>query len=236
MRRSSQRLYRRTDTFHGFLAPQLNSKEKAKLCSGRKPSGCFVNNLLAFAPTGKILFAALNYDGSHHDSVVARVSGYYDLAAALPANRGVATDEGFLRSGKLAGKIFRRSTEGESPVDSETVEKQTVSFRECAGKGACRGTSSLAVSSTSHRLTGALNAGMRVLQAATPRLLITLTSDKTERAVLLELAVGMHQLRMKYVGLDRLAAVYDIAEWTSEAAKVELPRYKRRCGLYWDDF
>lgn len=98
-------------------------------------SGCYISNLFAFAPSGRIVFAAHNFYGSQHDSTLARESGFYDLVASLPPGKACAADSAFVRSGNLAGKIFRPSKQNETPVDCKEVEAQTVSFRQSAEWG-----------------------------------------------------------------------------------------------------
>lgn len=77
---------------------------------------------------------------------------------------------------------------------------------------------------------------MRAYQASCPRLLVPLPYRKDERAMLMELATGMYQLRTEFVGINQLRNVYDIQEWQCEQAKEELPRYRRGNGMYFDTF
>eukprot|EP01034_Spumella_vulgaris_P045070 gene45070-56104_t len=55
------------------------------------------NNVLAFAPTGKIIYASINYPGSWHDSTVCR-----KLMRKVVEEIGFyafCVDQGFKRSG-----------------------------------------------------------------------------------------------------------------------------------------
>ena len=56
-----------------------------------------VNNVLAFAPTGKVIYAALNYPGSWHDSTVC--AGLIDVVVETIGAFCMCVDQGFPRSG-----------------------------------------------------------------------------------------------------------------------------------------
>jgi len=69
------------------------------------------NNVFCFAPTGKIIFACINFPGSWHDSQV-----ILSLIAKVVENVGafkIYVDQGFPRSGdlldKFVGPISRRN-------------------------------------------------------------------------------------------------------------------------------
>jgi len=63
-----------------------------------------VNNVLAFAPTGKVIYAALNYPGSWHDSTVC--AGLIDVVIETIGAFCMCVDQGFPRSGLLYDKFF----------------------------------------------------------------------------------------------------------------------------------
>ena len=61
------------------------------------------NNVMAFAPTGKIIFACLNYPGSWHDSQVC--APLIDIVVREIGQYAFCVDQGFPRSGDLFDKF-----------------------------------------------------------------------------------------------------------------------------------
>lgn len=77
---------------------------------------------------------------------------------------------------------------------------------------------------------------MRGFQAACLRLLMPLHYEKDEREIVLRLAVGIYQLRVEFVGITQIRTVYGVQEWTVEQDKEDLPRYRRDCADFFQDF
>ena len=59
-----------------------------------------INNVFCFTPTGKIIFACINFPGSWHDSQVS-----LSLISKVVENIGDFIHQGFPRSGDLLNKF-----------------------------------------------------------------------------------------------------------------------------------
>ena len=73
-----------------------------------------INNVFAFAPTGKIIYAFINYPGSSHDSQVSM-----DLCIKVIekiGNYAICVDQGFKRSGSMYDKFL-------GPISTEMRRK-----------------------------------------------------------------------------------------------------------------
>ena len=184
---------------------QADVEEQRALYTGWK-SGTYISNLFAFAPDGTIVYSVTNYPGSQHDSALAADSGFYDTLAKMPPGRAIATDTAFRRSGDMIGKIVRGSKNLEARQGSVRFETQVVSFRQSA------------------------EWGMRGFQAMNPRLLNLMPADAVERALLLDIAVGMYQLRARHVGRVQISSVYGTIRKVKENGLI---RYRAEKEFEW---
>jgi hypothetical protein len=148
------------------------------------------NNVFAFAPTGKIIYACINAPGSWHDSQVAlplidkviRCIGVYALCV----------DGGFPMKDQLfdkfVGPISRKRKRKLSPILRDAViarHEVYVSLRQAS------------------------EWGMRGLQGSFCRLKDKLTSDKDKRLLLILSIVLLSNFRTHYVGLNQIATVFN---------------------------
>ena len=148
------------------------------------------NNVFAFAPTGKIIFAAINYPGSWHDAQVC-----HELIDWVIEHIGAfafCVDQGFRRSGPLYGKFVGPISKKARAALSEHVRDLLMRKH------------GVYVS-----LRQASEWGMRALQGTFARLKSRLTSDKEKRKVILEGCVYLHNFRTHYVGLNQIATVFN---------------------------
>jgi len=135
-----------------------------------------INNVLLFAPTGKIVYACLNSPGSWHDSQVCA-----SLIAKVLRSIGVykiCVDQGFPRSGelydKLVGPMSRKTRSGLAPALRPLLLRRHniyVSLRQSS------------------------EWGMRALQGSFSRLKSRLTSNKEKRLKVLKSIVLLHNFR-----------------------------------------
>ena len=148
------------------------------------------NNVLAFAPTGKVVHAAMNYPGSWHDSSVCKV-----LAALVIQMFGTfcaCVDQGFPRSGELAGKFvgpLSKRARAAIPVNERPMRiflhERYVSLRQAS------------------------EWGMRALQGTFTRLKSRLTSNKVKRYLIIYSIILLHNFRTEYVGFNQIATVFN---------------------------
>ena len=122
-----------------------------------------VNNVLAFAPTGKVIYAALNFPGSWHDSTVA--SGLIDLVVASIGTYCMCVDQGFPRSGLLYDKFV-------GPISKKAKRKLDPLLRDLI----------MMKSGIFTSLRQAAEWGMRALQGTFSRLKARLGSNKKQKA------------------------------------------------------
>jgi hypothetical protein len=148
------------------------------------------NNVFCFAPTGKIIFACINFPGSWHDSQVS-----LSLIAKVVENIGafkICVDQGFPRSGdlldKFVGPISRRSRQNlPRETRREVLRRHNtyVSLRQSS------------------------EWGMRSLQGTFTRMKSRLTSNKTKRKLILTVIILLHNFRTDVVGLNQIATVFN---------------------------
>lgn len=148
------------------------------------------NNVMAFSPTGKIFFAALNYPGSFHDAQVC-----HDLIRWCIDSldeHALCVDQGFPRSGvmwgKFVGPLSRRQRQNLPPALRDVLQESHgiyVSLRQAS------------------------EWGMRTLQGTFPRLKSRLTSNKLKRLRIIQGVVLLHNFRTKVVGLNQIATVFN---------------------------
>ena len=149
-----------------------------------------VNNVLAFAPTGKVIFAALNYPGSWHDSTVCH--DLIDLVVATIGSYCLCVDQGFPRSGLLYDKFV-------GPISKKAKKKLEPMLRDLIMRKSGIFTS----------LRQAAEWGMRALQGSFSRLKARLGSNKVKRGTVLLSIMLLHNFRTHYVGLNQIATVFN---------------------------
>lgn len=148
------------------------------------------NNVLAFAPTGKVFAAALNYPGSYHDAKVCH--SIIDWALESLGDYAICVDQGFPRNGPLWGKFVgpmsrrqRRSILPEYQAFLAELHGLYVSLRQAS------------------------EWGMRALQGTFPRIKSRLPSDKDKRLMIILGVVLLHNFRTDIVGLNQIATVFN---------------------------
>jgi hypothetical protein len=148
------------------------------------------NNVFAFAPTGKIIFASINNPGSWHDAQVA-----YKLIQTVIERchmYAFCVDQGFPRSGPLHDKFI-------GPISAKTRRKLAPNLVNLLLEKHNRAIS----------LRQASEWGMRALQGSFSRLKSRLTSSKTKRQEILHAIVLLHNFRTEYVGLNQITTVFN---------------------------
>lgn len=149
-----------------------------------------VNNVLAFAPTGKIIYATINCPGSWHDSTAA-----YGLIGRLlkdDHDYAFCVDSGFPRSGALedrfVGPISRKRRRQLSDIVADAILERYqiyVSLRQAS------------------------EWGMRALQGTFSRLRSRLTSDSYKRHQTILAIILLNNFRTEVMGLNQIAAVFN---------------------------
>jgi hypothetical protein len=148
------------------------------------------NNVFCFAPTGKIIYACVNYPGSWHDSQVSQ-----NLIAKVVADIGdfkICVDQGFPRSGDLLNKFV-------GPISERTRASLPIENRRAV----------LRKHNTYVSLRQSSEWGMRALQGSFTRLKSRLTSDSKKRKTLITVICLLHNFRTDVVGLNQIATVFN---------------------------
>ena len=149
-----------------------------------------VNNVFAFAPTGKIIHACINFPGSWHDSSVC----FSLIKKVIDEVDGFAlcVDQGFPKSGllydKLVGPLSRRAKAALAPIIRDYLIRKHeiyISLRQAS------------------------EWGMRALQGSFCRLKSRLTSNKRKRHLIILCIVLLHNYRTEFVGLNQIATVFN---------------------------
>jgi hypothetical protein len=150
------------------------------------------NNVFCFAPTGKIIYSAINYPGSFHDSQVSVGLVNMVLEHLGPYKICVDQDQGFPRSGdmfdKFVGPMSQRTRDNLAPAMRQMLlqrHNMYVSLRQSS------------------------EWGMRALQGTFSRLKYRLPSDKLKRKYIIGSIVLLHNFRTHYVGLNQIATVFN---------------------------
>ncbi|KAI7965579.1 hypothetical protein MJO29_001327 [Puccinia striiformis f. sp. tritici] len=156
----------------------------------------YCSNILTFAPDGSIIHAILNAPGSWHDSNIASQL-YHKLLHNTPEGYRVISDTAFPRVTKrLDYRIVAPSKRGDrlptDPVEFARLKlfnDQLVSARQAA------------------------EWGMRSIQGSFSRLKLPLpAADHKYRAEVIELAVRLHQVKCRSVGINQTQTVYQTVE------------------------
>ena len=150
-----------------------------------------INNVFCFAPTGKIIFACINFPGSWHDSQVS-----LSLISKVVENIGdfkICVDQGFPRSGDLLNKFvgpisrrYRRNLPEETRREVLTRHNVYVSLWQSS------------------------EWGMRALQGTFTRMKSRLCSNKKKRKLILTVIILLHNFRTEVVGLNQIATVFNV--------------------------
>jgi len=154
--------------------------------------GHFISSVIAFAPTGEIIYLVTNCPGSWHDAKIA--SSLYDkLQERTNDPFFLLADTAFPRSDSLRSRI-------KSPL--KTNVRLPTDARERA-----------AALDLSAEVTSARQAaewGMRAIQGSFGRLSVPLPiEDDRYRAQMLLCCFRLHQLRVRCVGINQIKTVYD---------------------------
>jgi hypothetical protein len=149
-----------------------------------------INNVFAFSPFGKIIFACFNFPGSWHDSQVC--SGLIDKVIRTCGEFALCVDQGFPRSGllqdKFVGPITKKRRRHLNPLLKDLLLERHalyVSLRQAS------------------------EWGMRALQGTFSRLKSRLTSDKKTRKVTVHSIILLHNFRVHHMGINQIATVFN---------------------------
>jgi len=151
-----------------------------------------VNNVFLFSPEGRILFAAINYPGSWHDSAVSLDLIRTVLEAVGQEDFAFCVDQGFPRSGLLEDKFV-------GPYSKKFLRKLDSIVRELLLVRIHRYIS----------LRQSAEWGMRALQGTFTRLKSRLTSNNRMRKLVIETIVLLSNFRTVHVGLNQIATVFN---------------------------
>ena len=149
-----------------------------------------VNNIILFAPTGKIIYAVFNCPGSWHDSIVAEPLKQLIVDMDVPYK--ICVDQGFPRSGvlqdKFVGPLSKKARRQLSPILRKAIleiHNKYVSLRQSS------------------------EWGMRGLQGTFSRLKARLSSDKFKRSLLIYSILLLSNFRIEFAGLNQIATVFN---------------------------
>jgi hypothetical protein len=148
------------------------------------------NNVFAFAPTGKIIFADTNYPGSWHDSTVCRALMRVVVDRIGPF--AFCVDQGFRRSGEMYGKFV-------GPLSQTTRQQLAPVLRDLYIRKHAHYTS----------LRQASEWGMKGLQGTFTRLKSRLTSNHTKRGCIIKCIVLLSNFRTHFVGWNQIKTGFD---------------------------
>ena len=149
-----------------------------------------VNNVFAFSPYGKIIFAQINFPGSFHDSTVA--AALIDITIRRIGIYKLCVDQGFPRSGDLFDRFV-------GPISAATRLRLAPLLRDLV----------LERHNTYVSLRQASEWGMRALQGCFCRLKSRLTSDGEKRRQIILSIILLHNYRTHVVGLNQIATVFN---------------------------
>jgi len=149
-----------------------------------------VNNVLAFSPTGMVMYAAINYPGSWHDSTVS--ADLIELVIATIGLYCLCVDQGFPRSGSLYEKFV-------GPISKKAKKELEPMLRDLI----------MAKSTLFTSLRQAAEWGMRALQGTFSRLKARLGSNKKKRGKIIYSIILLHNFRTYHVGLNQIATVFN---------------------------
>jgi hypothetical protein len=147
-----------------------------------------ISCVLMFTPTGRICWAAINYPGSWHDANVSHglITRLLD-PQKTPDLFFVAADSAFPHSGVLRTKIktpLNKQTEPSATSEQKKYSAALTSIRQMA------------------------EWGMRGLRSKFPRLHCPLTSDDSNRLLLIKTAIYVYNLKVSHIGLSQIRSVF----------------------------
>jgi hypothetical protein len=148
------------------------------------------NNVFAFAPTGKVIFACINFPGSWHDSSVCE--SLIEIVLEKIGVYAFCVDQGFTRNGELYGKFV-------GPLSKRVRKQLAPALRELL----------MAKHALYISLRQSSEWGMRSLQGSFSRLKSRLTSNSAKRQKLILSIVLLHNYRTDCVGLNQIATVFN---------------------------
>lgn len=179
-----------------------------------------IANLLVFGTRGTVLWRVLNVPGSQHDSYLAHL-GLYDLLQQVPAPYNILGDSAFAlpevphNTGSLLTPFKENRRLPRDPVERARVvqlDRAIVSHRQNA------------------------EWGMRAIQSSFERLRLPLPVDASERALLLQVVVHLHQLRVRVLGINQTARFYEDREEESfSTLRFSDIRARSRARTYYDE-
>ena len=149
----------------------------------------FSNTVYLFAPTGKIIYAALNYPGSWHDSSVSRKLN--NAVIAMNEDFKICVDQGFPRSGLLCGKYV-------GPLSKRARALLAPNVRSAA----------IGLHNVYTSLRQASEWGMRAIQGSFPRLKCRLPGDSKKRHDLLLTVTLLYNFRISRYGANQINTVF----------------------------
>jgi hypothetical protein len=149
-----------------------------------------VNNVFAFSPEGKIIYACFNFPGGWHDTAVA--THLINEVVDRIGDYAFCVDSGFPRSGRLFEKFV-------GPMSRRQMKKMPPQLRTMLKRK-----QDIYVS-----LRQASEWGMRSLQATFGRLKVKLSTDSSLRHDILLSIILLHNFRTHHVGLNRIATVFN---------------------------
>lgn len=148
------------------------------------------NNVFAFSPKGKVMFACINFPGSWHDTHVA--SSLIEIVIERIGEYALCVDQGFPRRGAVEGKLV-------GPLSKKRRRNLPIEERDEALRK-----HALYIS-----LRQAAEWGMRALQATFTRLKSRMCSNKETRRSVILCCVLLHNFRTEIVGLNQIQTVFD---------------------------
>lgn len=147
-----------------------------------------ISCVFIFSPCGDVIWAALNYPGSWHDSSVAmRV---YDVLLdpnLMPTPFYIIADSAFPHQGDLGAKLKTPLTKRQH----RTANEADKAFSSCLVK-----------------VRQAAEWGMRGLQSKFPRLTVPLPIDDQKRLLICQVSVLLYNLKIRTIGLSQIRTVF----------------------------
>ena len=162
--------------------------QRAAYCGYSHDTMC--NNVFAFSPEGKIIYAAINFPGSWHDSTVSLQ--LIRLVVSKIGTYALCVDQGFPRSGDLFDRFvgplpkrLKRRLTDEARAYLLPLHEKYISLRQAS------------------------EWGMRALQGTFSRLKSRLTSNLRKREKIILSIVLLYNFRTELVGLNQIATVFN---------------------------
>ena len=162
--------------------------QNAAYCGYSHDTMC--NNVFAFSPEGKIIYAAINFPGSWHDSAVALQ--FIRLVISKIGMYALCVDQGFPRSGDLYDRFV-------GPMPKRLKKNLNDQAREYL----------IPLHERYISLRQASEWGMRALQGTFSRLKSRMTSNIRKREKIILSIVLLHNFRTEIVGLNQIASVFN---------------------------